>query len=653
MLHSEISFKRSLSFKKILHQLLTKYENKDYDSVIKLAAENKKILEGSVVALNFLACSYIKLNLNKDAILNLKSALKLDSSFQDSYTNMSKVLYQLGNIDESNKMLEKANYCNLLKKKNVERITERISLKEVTDGDFETIKLLFDIGDWWEARNSIESYVKNIGNNALLKSLYGFCLFKTGLSKEGINLLINVLENDFDTDLIAETLLIIALLEDRQFLKAQKYILEKKLDTKPNTIFKEILGILNIFLNDYSIALDLITQINDKQIDSNYHNLFKVLILFLGEQFDQALSILNKLDHSKLIHKRNFGIEIISKNAFVYLIVKILKMNIWKIKNVKLPIILDFLGQYLISLKEIDLAIETFEKSQKIISSDSKNQKLAELYFIKSDWEKAIKHVKIILKNKNTITNDKKELREILSKSLLNLHKIKINMEKLDPFQTNKSVIDQNKLMTHFCPGICVFFTADLYGGGIRLENDYIKFVKERYGQVESLFEWCAGPGFLGYSMLANEITKKLCLADINPKAVKYANKTHKENMLGKDVSIYLSDNMDEVPKHEKFDLVIGNPPHFGGNKDFFSGIDRKGWDEDWKIHEKFFSQIGSYLKPNGRLCIMEWENPSVIGSSTKNTFSQMIEENGLVIEETIDCKLVPDHYYLIVKKSN
>ena len=49
----------------------------------------------------------------------------------------------------------------------------------------------------------------------------------------------------------------------------------------------------------------------------------------------------------------------------------------------------------------------------------------------------------------------------------------------------------------------------------------------------------------------------------------------------------------------------------------------------------------------------MEWENPSVIGSSTKNTFSQMIEENGLVIEETIDCKLVPNHYYLIVKKSN
>ena len=100
-----------------------------------------------------------------------------------------------------------------------------------------------------------------------------------------------------------------------------------------------------------------------------------------------------------------------------------------------------------------------------------------------------------------------------------------------------KSVIDQNKLMTHFCPGICVFFTADLYGGGIRLENDYIKFVKERYGQVESLFEWCAGPGYLGYSMLAHGITKKLCLADINPKAVQYANKTCKENLLGKDGS--------------------------------------------------------------------------------------------------------------------
>ena len=151
--------------------------------------------------------------------------------------------------------------------------------------------------------------------------------------------------------------------------------------------------------------------------------------------------------------------------------------------------------------------------------------------------------------------------------------------------------------------------------------------------------------------MLAHGITKKLCLADINPKAVQYANKTCKENLLGKDVSIYLSDNMDQVSKREKFDLVIGNPPHFSGDSDFFSGIDRRGWDEDWKIHKKFFSQIGPFLKPNGRLCIMEWEDPNISGSSNKNTFRQMIEQNNLIIEETIDCELVADHYYLIVKK--
>ena len=74
-------------------------------------------------------------------------------------------------------------------------------------------------------------------------------------------------------------------------------------------------------------------------------------------------------------------------------------------------------------------------------------------------------------------------------------------------------------------------------------------------------FEWCAGPGFIGFRLLGAGLTETLCLADINPQAVAACRRSIKDNALAARVNVYQSDNLANIPQSEQWDLVVGNPP--------------------------------------------------------------------------------------------
>jgi methylase of polypeptide subunit release factors len=114
-----------------------------------------------------------------------------------------------------------------------------------------------------------------------------------------------------------------------------------------------------------------------------------------------------------------------------------------------------------------------------------------------------------------------------------------------------------------------------------------------RQGRV---FEWCAGPGFIGFALLGYGFCDTLCLADVNPEAVEACRRTVAQNRLAERVAVYHSDNLDGIPASEQWDLVVGNPPRF---VDISPG-ELRFHDEDWKLHRRFFSTIGSFLKPGG-----------------------------------------------------
>jgi len=201
--------------------------------------------------------------------------------------------------------------------------------------------------------------------------------------------------------------------------------------------------------------------------------------------------------------------------------------------------------------------------------------------------------------------------------------------------------------------GLVVFDKPELHGEGMTIGQDYMRALLELgFKRCENIFEFCSGPGYIGYSLLAHGFCEKLTLADINPKALEMVRKTAKYNNIEHLVNIYQSDVFDDIPETEKWDLVVSNPPHFPvdmkmGNTEL-GGENLKAYDEDWAIHRKFYRGLKKHIKPGGHVVIQE----NTQGGMDLETFRPMIEENGGKIVDWVQSKDVTGEtnpmYYLV-----
>lgn len=177
-----------------------------------------------------------------------------------------------------------------------------------------------------------------------------------------------------------------------------------------------------------------------------------------------------------------------------------------------------------------------------------------------------------------------------------------------------------------------VAYKPELHGGGLRFGQQFIPVVREKFGHVGHVFEFCSGPGFIGFSLLANKLCDKLTLADVNPEAINVCNETVKKNDLESVVSVYLSDCLDDIPETEKWDLVVSNPPHtFCLSEDEY----KKNiilYDPNFRIHRKFYQDIRKFLKPTGSILFQEHTE-----STSVSDFKEMIEKNGLKIVDVFN----------------
>ena len=190
--------------------------------------------------------------------------------------------------------------------------------------------------------------------------------------------------------------------------------------------------------------------------------------------------------------------------------------------------------------------------------------------------------------------------------------------------------------------GIKVYYTKELDGGGAGFGQDYIDFIRGNFPPQKRIFEWCSGPGFIGFSLLAHGLCKTLCLADINPLAIQACSKTIRLNNLESKVTVYLSDNLKNIPSSEKWSLVVGNPPHFNRVCTKKASPEIIFLDKDWALHRQFYEDVGKFLKQNGTLLIQE----NTLRSTIEN-FREMIESNGFSIVDTPICKLDSRYYYI------
>lgn len=188
-----------------------------------------------------------------------------------------------------------------------------------------------------------------------------------------------------------------------------------------------------------------------------------------------------------------------------------------------------------------------------------------------------------------------------------------------------------------------VHFKKHLDGGGSSFGQDLVTFLQLRgMPPQQRVFEWCAGPGFIGFSLLAHGLAKTLCLADINPEAVEACGRTIADNGLTDRASIYRSDGLKDIPATERWDLVVSNPPHF---IDDWIG-DLRSYDDGWHLHREFFASIARFLSPGGIIVLQENNR-----GSTAETFRPMIEQAGLAMIFVAECRpqrSLHDRFYYI-----
>ena len=150
--------------------------------------------------------------------------------------------------------------------------------------------------------------------------------------------------------------------------------------------------------------------------------------------------------------------------------------------------------------------------------------------------------------------------------------------------------------------------TPELNGGGPVLAPIFEKVLSGR--KFDTVFEWCAGPAWIGMWLLENNICKKLITGDINKKTIDFVKKSAKKHNYN--VKTYHSDNLKSIPKEEKFDLVVSNPPNYCNiQKSHHLGFlrnDLKPSDIEWKAHKDFYNNIGEYLNDNAVMYISEVE---------------------------------------------
>ena len=201
-----------------------------------------------------------------------------------------------------------------------------------------------------------------------------------------------------------------------------------------------------------------------------------------------------------------------------------------------------------------------------------------------------------------------------------------------------------------------VYYTNETNGGGDYFAIEYIDVVREWYGTVDHTLEWCSGPGFIGYGMLASNLCNNVSFVEMHNPAILMLERTKQYSKYVDNINIYEGNTLECVPNNQQFNLVVGNPPHW---KDVESAASSLGLDimhhahileilvdDNWNAHRDFFKRIKLLLSNNGSVLLQE----NYAGSSPED-FRQMVDDAGLKINFTADSRMYADKgiYYISV----
>lgn len=157
-----------------------------------------------------------------------------------------------------------------------------------------------------------------------------------------------------------------------------------------------------------------------------------------------------------------------------------------------------------------------------------------------------------------------------------------------------------------------------LDGGGLEVKDELVDIIKrtgkEHYSRA---FEWCAGYGAMGFEVLGSRLSDHVVFSDYFHVALDNCMQVAEDNNLSPQITCHLSSTIKDIPSVEKWDLVIGNPPHSDDRDSLVEymtmnndvNIDNTARliiDQNWTIHKEFFKNIRSHLHDDADLYIIE-----------------------------------------------
>jgi len=168
--------------------------------------------------------------------------------------------------------------------------------------------------------------------------------------------------------------------------------------------------------------------------------------------------------------------------------------------------------------------------------------------------------------------------------------------------------------------GIFIKYPRKLDGGGLNFKDDLLEVVRKtgKYSYNRG-YEWCSGFGVLGYELLGMGVCNHIVFSDMYKDAIDNCLDTANANNLTKYVTGYHCDKISDIPNTEKWDLVVSNPPHcldlegfktemrkYSSNEENINNAARLCVDQDYKIHDEFFKNIGKHLTSDADIYLIE-----------------------------------------------
>lgn len=161
--------------------------------------------------------------------------------------------------------------------------------------------------------------------------------------------------------------------------------------------------------------------------------------------------------------------------------------------------------------------------------------------------------------------------------------------------------------------GLNVHYREELDGAGTRLAGAFVACVAEHSDKpvYDHAFEWCAGPGFIGFALLARGLCRRLTLCDVNPAAIECVRATVESAGLGDRVTYAAGPDLEPLDPAARFDLVVANPPNFfalNPRHPSYAALkdDLRPNDPGWRVHRAFYANVGRFLTADARLFVSE-----------------------------------------------